>query len=142
MEPPASLRPVLFAFVSAICLAPAPTAAEPRCLGDDDLWDRSTPVEGSSALCLGCHDGTVARAVSHDQIGPGGSDSHPIGVSYFAAQARRRTALRSLGEIAPQLILPDGRVECVTCHDATSRRPSLLAMTNQGSALCFGCHRL
>jgi predicted CXXCH cytochrome family protein len=38
--------------------------------------------------------------------------------------------------------LPDGRVECVSCHDPhnQSGTQAMLAVSNRRSALCLTCH--
>jgi predicted CXXCH cytochrome family protein len=38
--------------------------------------------------------------------------------------------------------LPDGRIECVSCHDPhnTAGIDKLLVMSNRRSALCLTCH--
>ena len=40
------------------------------------------------------------------------------------------------------MILPDGRVECISCHDHHEEEglPHLLVISNKRSALCLTCH--
>ena len=97
---------------------------------------------GSSAVCLSCHDGSVARnlpygsrklqatsriglkvALSEGTSAPSGANTtlmfmHPIGVSYAAAQAAAPGQFKRLpAELAWMLKGPEGTVECASCHD-------------------------
>jgi hypothetical protein len=65
----------------------------------------------SSASCLECHGGAGAT--------PG--SSHPVNVDYAAVQARRPGALRLLDAVVARgVFLPNGVLQCTTCHDARS----------------------
>jgi predicted CXXCH cytochrome family protein len=93
----------------------------------------------SARACLSCHDGTFGTthlaARAGTAAGPG---VHPVGVSYELAAARRR--LRPRYEVSRRLVMPDGLVTCVTCHDGASPEPFHLAMTMRQSAMCQSCH--
>jgi predicted CXXCH cytochrome family protein len=106
----------------------------------------------TSLLCLGCHDGTIAMSTmgtSHALLagvreGFAVPDSfvwrdHPIGVLYPVG--RRDYRPRSFVEKAG-IRLPEGRVECISCHDPHNTRDieHLLVMSNRRSALCLTCH--
>ncbi len=77
--------------------------------------------EMPAAECTGCH-----------STGHGGSamaESHPVGVEYGVAQARSPNGLRPGGDVAKRgVALPNGKVECVTCHDAASPWASRIAL--------------
>lgn len=139
----------------------APTAAP--------LWDPEadlnrtfgTPLSESkeagagTTMCLRCHDGTIARDTipiettrsrfpnkRHPGIftsGHGGSD-HPVGVEYprVADGYHPATSVESGGAV----VLPGGRVECISCHDPhnLSGQKYMLVMSNARSALCLTCH--
>jgi len=113
--------------------------------------DRYTPGP-TSLICLGCHDGTVAVSTigtSHAMLSseraafdlPDGSvwRDHPVGVPYPAdpRRYRPRTAVEKRG-----IRLPDGRLDCVSCHDphGTTGLDNLLIVSNRRSALCLACH--
>lgn len=67
-----------------------------------------------SRTCLGCH--------------PQGH-SHPVDLDYTSAWARDRAGLRMPGEVVRRgLLLPDGRLECVTCHDGRSQWAARIAL--------------
>ncbi len=132
------------------------------------LLDRRPPIEqplrpyqepgleltGWSLLCLGCHDGvtapdvysgphatTVAAQFVNPPWGPRGRRSHPVGIVYPAGRSdyNPADAVETAG-----LRLPDGRIQCTTCHDAhnTRRFPGMLWISNDRSRLCLTCHRL
>lgn len=111
-------------------------------------------LTGWSLLCLGCHDGVTAQDVyasGHavsvaDQIGISrlgtvGLRSHPVGVKYPAAS--NEDYLPAATVEAAGLLLPDGRIQCTTCHDAhnTHGYVGMLRISNQRSRLCLTCHR-
>lgn len=120
---------------------------------------RVEQLNDSSMLCLSCHDGAVAPAVSMpqhalivSQIGRSVSTTgdgfrfpmgnHPVGVRYDMANPRfaSEPGLRAGVEIP----LPDGRIQCVSCHDphGTTGHEDLLWVSNRRSGLCLSCHRM
>lgn len=128
----------------------------------DSLHATPGAPEGSSKLCLSCHDGTVAVDSFGDQagstfitgkarLGTDLSSSHPIAFLYDSALAGKVKTLHDpaaapsgLGGTIAQDMLRDGKVECVSCHDVHNRynQPHLLIKSNRRSALCFTCHNL
>lgn len=88
-----------------------------------------------SSTCLSCHDGSAAPSVAFHTATSGGS--HPVSVTY--AFARPEVAVRPIGPLDPLVVLPGGRVECVSCHagDGTGPHKTVLSF----SALCTGCHQ-
>ncbi len=99
--------------------------------------DRSTT---RSESCLGCHDGTTAPAVEHRSLGAG--TSHPVGIKFDVAWARRSSKLHAKAALPAKLALPNGEVACTTCHDGASAQPKKVAVTMNGSQLCLSCHNL
>ncbi len=111
-------------------------------------------LSGWSLLCLGCHDGvtatdvytashavTVAEPLRRTGLGARGLRSHPVGVKYPGPRPDYHPAA---AVAASGLHLPDGRIQCTTCHDAHNTRgfDGFLWISNQRSALCLTCHRL
>jgi len=107
----------------------------------------------TSLICLGCHDGTVATSTigsSHALLagvreGFAVPDSfvwrdHPIGVPYPRNDREYRplSFVLAKGRVA----LPEGRIECVSCHDphGVAGVDNMLVMSNRRSALCLSCH--
>ena len=113
-------------------------------------------LNGWSLLCLGCHDGVTAKAVyssphattisselSGGQFGTAGVRSHPVGIKYPLPAALEKYNSPAAVEAAG-LPLPEGRIQCTTCHDAhnTDRHPGMTRISNERSRLCLTCHRL
>lgn len=119
--------------------------------------------DGSSKLCLSCHDGTVAIAnyggVVNDPtlmtgaflVGTDLSNDHPVSFTYNAALALADPGLVN-PITAPSGIpggtninadmLISGKMQCSSCHDVHNSAGigSLLVKSNIGSALCLTCH--
>jgi predicted CXXCH cytochrome family protein len=116
-------------------------------------------LDDTSKLCLSCHDGAIAPAVPMphyplivSQIGLSVSATgdgfrfpmgdHPVGVRYDSANPRlaRQPGLQA----DVQIPLPEGRVQCVSCHDphGTAGHEYLLRVSNRRSGLCLSCHRI
>lgn len=112
-------------------------------LGREALELAAMMLDPYSAHCITCHEDTV-------QTGPIGSKyadhlmahgmstmKHPIGFSYGANPGRR---YRPTGALDQRLLLPDGKLSCVTCHQAYGEGHGKLVISNRGSALCYQCH--
>jgi len=113
-------------------------------------------LDGPSLLCLSCHDGVIApdvytashatrlaRQLGASQLGIGGLTGHPIGVAYPVADPRYRP-IASLSAGDDAILLPDDRVQCISCHDPhnAGHQPKMLVKSNRGSRLCLTCHRM
>jgi len=121
--------------------------------------------EGSSRLCLSCHDGTVAvdshggrtgsiflggdHAVGADGL----ANDHPISFIYDDALAAKNGKLfapsstpSGLGNTIAHDLLFGDHLECSSCHDvhngpaAAAVNDSLLFITQVQSQLCLTCH--
>lgn len=108
----------------------------------------------TSMICLTCHNGSIAVSTvgtahaMRDGSGPGApgwspafaTRDHPIGVPYPDRQKGFRMKARV--EATGKIKLPEGRVECISCHDQHEEEgwPHLLVMSNKRSALCLSCH--
>ncbi|MBN1250848.1 MAG: hypothetical protein JXR51_01955 [Bacteroidales bacterium] len=121
---------------------------------------QSTPgqPDGSSVLCLSCHDGTIAlgNVISRSaEINLAGSystmqginnlttdlsDDHPVSFVYNS----------TISATDGQLIFPptypvkldnNSKLQCTSCHDPHSNNyQKMLVSSNQFSELCFRCH--
>ncbi len=124
--------------------------------------------DGSSKLCLSCHDGTVALANFRNyttgtttmanfdggvaNLGSDLTTSHPISFTYNTALSlidkkiwdptTTPSGVHS-GHIDDDM-LESGKMQCTSCHDAHNGAgvTHLLIKSNAGSALCFTCHKL
>jgi len=117
--------------------------------------------DGSSKLCLSCHDGITAvnnfgGSGATDQLITGSSnlttdlrDDHPISFTYDAALATLDGGLKDpsensgLGGTINSDLLIGGKMQCASCHDVHngSGIASLLRISNSGSNLCLTCHK-
>ncbi|MEI7725568.1 MAG: cytochrome c3 family protein [Bacteroidota bacterium] len=119
--------------------------------------------DGSSKLCLSCHDGTVALQnfggvtngttymTGPNLVGTNLGNDHPVSFTYDAALATAdpglfnpTTHLSGLGGTITNDLLIAGKLQCSSCHDvhnnAAGTPPSLLVKSNAASALCLTCH--
>ncbi|GJM26600.1 MAG: hypothetical protein DHS20C16_30150 [Phycisphaerae bacterium] len=114
--------------------------------------DRYTPGP-TSLICLGCHDGTVASSTigsAHAMLAgvregfsvPEGYAwrDHPIGVPY--PRNNRDYRPESFVTAEGKVRLPEGRMECISCHDPHNSAgiDKMLVKSNRRSALCLTCH--
>lgn len=110
-------------------------------------FNRTVLLDPISMECLGCHDGTLAKAVNH-RISDGDTQrvksietikgSHPIGMDYNTF-ARSKEYVPS-HTLAADIKLINGKVGCVSCHNLLGRNDKYLAVDNTRSGLCFSCH--
>ena len=116
--------------------------------------------DGSSILCLSCHDGTIAlgnvlsRPTDISFSGgttrmPAGksnlttdlSDDHPISFLYNSALSASDGQLKDPSAISYPVSLENGKVQCTSCHDPHNNTyGDFLVSTTQFSDLCFKCH--
>lgn len=128
-----------------------------------------TAIDGTSKLCLSCHDGTVALGSFGGQVGTqfitGGynfsadlRNDHPVSVDYNAALAGGYGDLHQTSHLyatydtlnltyvqgtrpVASMLDASGKVQCTSCHSAHSNSTLyLMKMDNRGSALCLACH--
>lgn len=95
-----------------------------------------------SIECLLCHE----ESGETTQLGIGGDEpghvyvNHPIGAIYAAFE--QSGSFRSQSLLMKKILLPSGKVSCVSCHDDNGKPHGRLVMVNRGSALCLECHQL
>ncbi|MEW8030159.1 MAG: cytochrome c3 family protein [Candidatus Thiodiazotropha sp.] len=116
---------------------------------------------GSSVLCLSCHDGTIALGNVIGQESPitmlGGvttmpdgpallgtdlSDDHPISFHYSSYLSSHQGDLIDPGALTGSVKLDRrGRMQCTSCHDPhDDSNGKFLTVENRGGALCTTCH--
>ena len=151
---------------------PASTTYDMYYTRDDSLVSQPT---GESKLCLSCHDGVTAidkfggRTTASFMSGTAGSntknkqsDSHPLSILFNSASAAKNPSLYDpavttvtigsgstntrTGTIA-ELLLPNGRVQCNSCHDVhnnfvgnNAKDQPFLKITKARSEICLACH--
>jgi len=103
-------------------------------------------IDSYSQHCIGCHVDSVRNTSNFtgeetDYVLAHGSTTmpHPIGLQYDASAKNR---YRGSHELSEKIKLPDGKLSCITCHQAYDENHGSLVMSNKGSALCFQCHNL
>jgi predicted CXXCH cytochrome family protein len=116
--------------------------------------------DGSSKLCLSCHDGSVAlenfggtttgtHFAGSGLIGTDLRDDHPISFLFDATLAltdghlkNPTTALSGLGGTIQENMLISNKMQCSSCHDVhnSSGVANLLIKSNAASGLCLTCH--
>ncbi|WP_243370725.1 cytochrome c3 family protein [Geotalea sp. SG265] len=103
-------------------------------------------VDSFSYNCMSCHDGTTSPAhdisfkkAADSGMFSGSLTSHPIGTHYGSA-SYVNSELRRLEQLDPNMILIDGRVGCLTCHNPFNKKVPHLVVSNEGSNLCLTCH--
>ena len=106
-------------------------------------------VRSSSEACLICHDLSdqnesevynAARSLIQPetipQIDP--HSSHPVGIKVSSGTGEPGNWIRLQRD--SQVKLPDGRIECLSCHSLTGNTRALLAGFETQTELCLACH--
>ncbi|HAF30633.1 MAG TPA: hypothetical protein DCG75_16450 [Bacteroidales bacterium] len=116
--------------------------------------------DGSSILCLSCHDGTIALGNIYSEIAdismlsgvttmPVGksnlsqllNDDHPISFVYNSSLVLTDGKLKDPASITLPVELENEKVQCTSCHDPHNNTYSkFLVTSSQYSALCLSCH--
>ncbi|MCF6364770.1 MAG: hypothetical protein L3J35_01065 [Bacteroidales bacterium] len=142
------------------------------------LWNKKTPglnyilynsstiqavpgqPDGSSILCLSCHDGTIALGSvlskkkeidfsegansfkrSKNNLTTDLSDDHMISFEYTSALAYTDGELRDPMNLTHPVALENGKVQCISCHDPHNNKfDNFLVRSNRYSELCLSCH--
>lgn len=103
---------------------------------------RDIELDPYSLQCLQCHETKGdPRGVRVDLHGvlrhASGSANHPIGRSYD--RAARFGGYRPPALLSRKIILPDGKISCVSCHMGYTKEHGKLVMPKN---LCAECHDL
>jgi predicted CXXCH cytochrome family protein len=129
----------------------------------DALGLKVPQPNGSSRLCLSCHDGTIALGsvntrtttitmqngvttmpAGHSNLGTDLSGDHPISFVYDSALAAKDPQIKDPLSLTGKVRLDgDKRMQCTSCHDPhNSEFGKFLVMDNTASALCISCHNI
>lgn len=97
-----------------------------------------------SMECITCHDGTLAGSIHYKVSSESSSigtinGSHPVGTDYTRYISKREYVPSY--DLPRNMILMNGKISCVTCHDMLSRNQAYLVVDMTSSNLCFSCHR-
>jgi len=122
-----------------------------------DRPSEQSPVgkpDGSSLMCLGCHDGTIALGdiVSRTESAEAArgdsrtnfSDGHPVSLFYEPGESDDGRALVSRDSLPEQVRLDErGKMQCTTCHDPhDDSYGNFLVMEYSDQRLCVACHAM
>ncbi len=100
-------------------------------------------VDSYSIQCMDCHEShgdSNAPSIDRNMIMRHNGVNHPIAVKY--AEAARAGGYRPVELVMRRILLPNGRISCISCHDGYNSAHGKLATPTIGSALCFECHDL
>lgn len=102
-------------------------------------------IDAHSLHCLGCHVGghSAGGSVSVSRMGvlrhASGTAPHPIGRSY--RDASLRGGFQPEQQLAQKkIILSNGRISCISCHEAYKKDHGKLVVSLERSGLCLSCH--
>ncbi|NGZ28518.1 MAG: hypothetical protein G8345_16715 [Magnetococcales bacterium] len=106
---------------------------------------RSMAFDSFSSQCIACHTemagGNKIEITDMGVVRHGGSNmSHPLGSQYDLFGPAQ--GYRLLETLPPQIVLPDGKISCISCHEGYSQIHGKLVISNRGSGLCLACHNL
>jgi predicted CXXCH cytochrome family protein len=100
-----------------------------------------------SMECITCHDGTLASSINY-KVKTAGEEgvtgfntiagSHPVGMDYTKYSNNKQFV--PFYRLPRNMVLMDGKVACITCHDMLSTNKAYLTVDLNGSGLCFTCH--
>jgi len=96
------------------------------------------PADAPAAACLGCHEqGEAAPRIAEHA-------SHPWDVAYQVTRRRASPLRPAPAALARGVVMPDGRVTCLSCHAAASRERFRLRLPQDdgpvAERLCQACH--
>lgn len=101
-------------------------------------------IDVYSLQCMNCHGrhGDPKETTNVDRNGvvrhASGSVNHPIGVPYINAVAYG--GYRPMHMLSKKILLPDGKVSCVSCHQGYAKEHGKLVQNNSQTSLCLECH--
>lgn len=117
--------------------------------------------DGSSILCLSCHDGTIALGkvlsrpreitFSHgittmptgkSNLSKDLSNDHPISFEYGSALSAINPEIKDPSTLSGLVKLENGKMQCTSCHDPhKNMTTNFLVATTENSTLCLNCHQ-
>lgn len=102
-------------------------------------------LDSFTMQCISCHtEMSGGNKVQITEMGvvrhSGSSMSHPLGSRY--EQFGPPQGYRDINLLPEQIMLADGKLGCVSCHEGYSKVHGKLVISNKGSGLCLACHDL
>ncbi|GAM07902.1 doubled CXXCH motif protein [Geobacter sp. OR-1] len=108
--------------------------------------DNPRELDDNSKECISCHEqkGRNAADDIKDKNHPGMaaiSVTHAIGTDYIRASSIIPN-LRKANALPSSMILINGKIACVTCHNPLNAQRYNLSVAAANASLCFTCHIL
>jgi predicted CXXCH cytochrome family protein len=117
--------------------------------------------DGSSLLCLSCHDGTTALGkvksrtleisfnsgvttmpLGRTNLSTNLRNDHPISFVYNTSLSAADVELKDPTSLTGPVKLEANKMQCTSCHDPHKNiTASFLVATNDNSSLCMTCHQ-
>lgn len=93
-----------------------------------------------SVQCMDCHSTRGDVQVDPNMVVRHGSQNHPVGSNYAAAELYG--GYRPAATLPKRIQLPNGMVSCVSCHETFTKNHGKVITTGNTTTLCFECHDL
>ncbi|MDH5516873.1 MAG: cytochrome c3 family protein [Gammaproteobacteria bacterium] len=100
-------------------------------------------ADSYSMECMNCHGNegdTINISINSKGIVKhnSGAVNHPVGMRYTDSYGRGSYV--ALEKLSKNVILPDGKVSCVSCHKGYSKKHGEMISVKSKTALCLECH--
>ncbi|KAF0219881.1 MAG: hypothetical protein FD174_1605 [Geobacteraceae bacterium] len=96
-------------------------------------------ITGNATDCLACHDGSMTKTVPICTVKCELKDPHTVDKPYPPA-GQEQSYVPAERIAAAGIILVNGQVTCISCHDLKNPNRHHLVIENDKSRLCFTCH--
>jgi predicted CXXCH cytochrome family protein len=98
-------------------------------------------IDAYSKKCMTCHDKQtnlpgLTVGFGNGLVRHGGGTNHPIGSNY--QEAYKSGTYRNVMYLPKEIMLPDGMVSCISCHESYKKKHGKLIP----EATCISCHDL
>jgi len=102
-------------------------------------------IDSYTRICLDCHaDEGPGPGISFELAAGGGTalyNRHPVAVRYPDGYMSN-SVLRPRHDLPDVILLVEGRISCISCHNLYRSTPGKLVADNSLSGLCLSCHRV
>ncbi|MDH5393602.1 MAG: cytochrome c3 family protein [Gammaproteobacteria bacterium] len=100
-------------------------------------------ADSYSMECMACHGNegdTVNVSINSKGIvkHSSGAVNHPVGMRYVDSYGKGSYV--AIEKLSDKVILPDGKVSCVSCHKGYSKKHGEMISVKSKTALCLECH--
>lgn len=124
------------------------------------------PANSRSSTCIECHSGnhssaiTLKHANARMSFSGHGSSNHPVGMNYEQYARSNPRSFVPTHKLDPRIILEEGQVTCVSCHQTKLNLDQSITLNEQNSqfetcgaskelttssnqtGLCMSCHSI